>query len=505
MNRQNELVSVRDAWMLPHVATFPRYDRSKLRCGIAHIGVGNFHRSHQALFVHEYLQAHPGDWMIHGVGLREADSSLVEAMNRQDNLYTLTERSGSHDTCKVIGSIKEFLYAPSDPQAVIRLLASETIKIVSLTITEKGYGYDAAGDLDRSDPVIQADLVEDAIPRSALGYLYSAARQRMAHHGSPFTIMSCDNLPGNGDLTRRLLLQFAELKDRAVAEWIRDNTACPNSMVDRITPAVTPESRDFVRNTFGIDDGCPVVSEAYLQWVLEDNFIAGRPQLETVVVPIQLESQSAPAKVEFTGDVDLYEKLKVRVLNGSHSALAYVAYLMGITYVHEAMRDPIAGAFVQRYMDEIAPTVPPVPGVDITAYKATLVQRFSNPAIRDQVRRLAEDGSKKIRNFVVPPLEDRLSSGGSIQWIAFALAAWLRYLRGIDESGAAIDIVDPMRDVLSARVQRDPRNPSQLLSVQEVFGKHVAANNRVASEIEDCLDAIDRFGTQAALARLLDQ
>jgi mannitol 2-dehydrogenase len=505
MNQQNKLVSVRDAWTLPHVATYPRYDRSKLDCGIAHIGVGNFHRAHQALFVHEYLQTHPGDWMIHGVGLREADANLIEAMNSQNNLYTLTERSGSHDTCKVIGSIKECSYAPPDPGRVIQLLASEKIKIVSLTITEKGYGYDAAGDLDRSDPLIQADLVEDSVPRSALGYLYAASRERMLHHGSPFTIMSCDNLPGNGDLTRKLLLQFAELKDRAVARWIRDNTTCPNSMVDRITPAVTPETLDFVRNTFGIDDRCPVVSEAYLQWVLEDTFIAGRPQLEMAPVPVQLEAQPVAASVQFTGDVELYEKLKVRVLNGSHSALAYVAYLMGITYVDDAMRDPTVGAFVGRYMDEVAPTVPRVPGVDITAYKATLVQRFSNPAIRDQVRRLAEDGSKKIRNFVVPPLEDRLSSGGSIQCIAFALAAWFRYLRGVDERGAAIDIVDPMKDVLTARVRRDPHDPIHLLAVQEVFGQHVAANNRVVSAVKDCLDAIDSLGTQAALSRLLEQ
>lgn len=488
--------SVHDAWNL----SGPAYDRSRLGCGIAHIGVGNFVRAHVAVFLDAYLRAHPSDWMIHGIGMRESDIGLVEAMNRQGNRYTLTERSGSHDMVKVIGSIKDFSYVPANPQRVIQLLASDTIKIVSLTITEKGYYYDSAGDLDEAHPDIQADL-QGAIPRTALGLLFRAAKERQANKGLPITFLSCDNLPSNGDLLRRLLLQFAELKERAVTDWIRDNTSCPNSMVDRITPTVTSETRDFVRQKFGIDDECPVVSEAYLQWVLEDRFINGRPQLETVTVPIQLESQAVGVKVQFTDHVELYEKLKMRLLNGAHSALAYGAYLMGFRFVDEAMRDPTVRRFVQGYMDEITPTIPDVPGVDITAYKATLIERFSNAAIRDQVQRLAEDGSKKIHNFIVPPLEHQLASGGSIHYIACALAAWFRYLGGVDETGQPIEIADPMRAVLIKRARLHPHDPTALLAVSEVFGEHIAANDRVVVAVKECLDAIESVGTRQAWER----
>lgn len=492
--------SIHDVWSL----SGPAYDRSSLGCGLAHIGVGNFARSHLAVFLDAYLRTHPQDWMIYGIGLREADIGLVEAMNHQRNLYTLAERSGSHARCKVIGSIKELSYAPSNPQHVIQRLASDAIKIVSLTITEKGYYDDPAGDLDVEHPDIKADL-EGAIPRTALGLLFKVAQERKRNNGLPITLLSCDNLPSNGDRLQHLLLQFAELKERTVADWIRNNTACPNGMVDRITPTVTQDTRDFVKDTFGIDDQCPVMSEAYLQWVLEDKFISARPHFETITVPVQLESQSVGVQVQFTDNVEPYEKMKMRLLNGSHSALAYVAYLMDFRFVDEAMRDPIVCSFVQRYMDEITPTIPLVPGVDIPAYKATLIERFGNAAIRDQVQRLAEDGSKKIRNFVVPTLQQQLSTGGPIRYIAFALAAWLRYLRGVNEQGRPIDIVDPMRAVLMERARLRPHDPTHLLAVEDVFGEHISANNRVATAVKDYLDAIDSVGTRQACARLLEQ
>jgi mannitol 2-dehydrogenase len=455
--------------------------------------VGNFHRSHQALYLHKYLQTHPQDRMVHGVGLLDSDTDLFRAMTSQDCLYTLTERSGTQDALKVIGSIKRLSLAPADPQALVRLLASGDIKIVSLTITEKGYYYTSSGDLDVDQPVIKADLSAGAAPRSAFGYLFAAAEQRMANRDPAFTIMSCDNLPGNGHLARRLLLQFAGAKDPDVARWIEDNIAFPNSMVDRITPAVTEQTRAFVRETFGVDDRCPVVSESYLPWVLEDSFANSRPQLEEVGVQI-------------TGDVEPYEKLKVRLLNGAHSALSYVAYLMGYREVDRAMGDPAIRAFVRRYMDEdVTPTLPPVPGIDIGAYKQTLVERFSNPAISDQVQRLAMDGSAKIRNSIVPPLEHQLTTGGSIRWIAFALAAWYRYLYGTDEAGALIEVTDPMRDELTARARSAPDDPTPLLSVRQIFGDRVGANDRVAASVKESLDAIRTLGTRQALERFLRQ
>ena len=493
MASHKPLVPVQDAHTLPDVATFPRYDRSRLVCGIAHIGVGNFHRSHQALYLHEYLQAHAQDWMVHGVGLLDSDTDLFSAMTSQGGLYTLTERSGTQDTLKVVGSIKRLSLAPADPQAVVQLLASDDIKIVSLTITEKGYYYTSKGGLDVENPVIRADLAGGAPPRSAFGYLFAAAARRMANGGPAFTVMSCDNLPGNGHMTRRLLLQFAELRDPAVAGWIGDNVAFPNSMVDRITPAVTGKTLAFVRDTFGVDDACPVVSESYLQWVLEDSFAAGRPRLEEVGVQV-------------TDDVEPYEKMKVRLLNGSHSALAYAAYLMGYREVDAAMRDPAIRAFVQRYMDEdVTPSVPPVPGIDLTAYKQKLIERFSNPAISDQVQRLAMDGSRKIPNSKVPPLEHQLLRGGSIKWLAFALAAWYRYLHGVDEAGAPIDISDPMRDELVARARSAPDDATPLLSMREIFGERLATDTRLAAAVKESLDAIRTLGTRQALEQLLRQ
>lgn len=492
--------SVRETWDL----SGPAYDRSQLDCGIAHIGVGNFVRSHLAVFLHEYLQAQPEHWMMYGIGLRETDIPLVEAMNGQDNLYTLAERSGSRATCKIIGAIKEFVYAPPHMERVIHRLASDAIKIVSLTVTEKGYYDDAAGDLDASHPAIKADM-QGGIPQTALGVLYRVAKARKERNGAPLTLLSCDNLPNNGNRLRHLLVQFAELQDRSVATWISDYTSCPNSMVDRITPSVTRATQEFVQATCGVDDQCPVMSESFIQWVLEDQFINGRPRWETVRVPIHFEARSTAVQVQFTGDVAPYEKMKMRLLNGSHSALAYLSYLMGFRFVDEAMNDMLVRRFVQHYMDEIAPTVPAVPGVDIPVYKATLIERFANSAVRDQVQRLAEDGSKKIRNFMVPPLEERLVAGASIDVIAFAVAAWFRYLRGDDEQSQPIDVVDPMRTELIARARQYPHDPAQLLAVEQIFGQRIPANDRVASRVQEYLGWINSMGTRNACARFLQQ
>ena len=490
--------SVQEVW----TGSGSAYDRDGLGYGIAHIGVGNFVRAHLAVFLDAALRAQPGDWMLHGIGLREADLGLQTAMNHQANLYSLTERSGAHDTFKVIGSIKNFTYAPAHPQRALQLLASDAIKIISLTVTEKGYTYDAAGNLDVADPLVQADLRE-GIPQTAIGWLFWVAQQRQSRGGQPVTLLSCDNLPGNGDTLRRLLLQFAELKDRRVADWLRDNTSCPNSMVDRITPSVTQQTRDFVRDTFGVEDACPVVSEAYLQWVVEDRFINRRPAWEAATVPVHLGAGTETVGVQLTADVEPYEKLKMRLLNGSHSALAYTAYLMGFRVVDEALGDLLVRSFVRRYMDEISPTLPDVPGVDIPAYKATLIERFSNKAIRDQVARLAEDGSKKVHNFIVPPLEEALAAGGSVHYIAFALAGWFRYLRGVDEQGQPIAIVDPLAAELTERARQSPHDPTPLLAVAPVFGPRLAANMSLVSAVKDCLDAIERLGIRQAMYRLI--
>ncbi len=491
-------MQIQDLWQ----QSGPAYNRLQLGCGIAHIGVGNFVRSHLAVFVDSYLRRYPGNWMIHGMSMREADLPLIEAMQRQDFLYTLTERSGTHDHMRVIGSLKEISYAPAHMPQMLDLLASNMIKIISLTITEKGYYYDSAGNLDLAHPDIIADL-HGGIPKTVFGLLFQMASQRMAQHAAPVTLLSCDNLPGNGHLLRQLLVQFAERVDTDVARWIQAKTACPNSMVDRITPTVTQASRDYVQAQFDVDDACPVISEAFLQWVLEDRFINGRPALETSAVPIRLESQSVAVSAQFVEHAEPYEKLKMRLLNGSHSALAYSSYLMGFRLVDQAMADTTIRRFVQAYMDEVTPALPPMPGIDLSVYKAMLIERFSNPAIRDQVQRLAEDGSKKICNFVVPALELLLAEQYPIDTIALALAAWFRYLRGIDQQGQPIMILDPAGAEIITRAQRQPQDIAALLAVSHVFGERLGSDQRLRAAVQAALDTIERQGMRQAVEEVL--
>lgn len=483
-------VPVTQAATNPRVTSFPQYDRTALQSGIVHMSVGGFHRSHQARYLDDYLQTHAEHWMIHGVGCLDVDIELITTMAGQDNLYSLVERSGTEDQLRVIGSIKEFTHAPTQTRTVLDAIASNATRIVSLTITEKGYCYDNDGNLDPNHPLIAAELA-GSTPRSAIALLFTGLELRMQQGGEPVTVMSCDNLPGNGHVTERVLLQFAEAKNPAVAEWIRTNVSFPNGMVDRITPAPNAETVALARDAFGVEDGAALASESFLQWILEDNFINGRPALEEV-------------GVQFVADVTPYEKMKVRLLNGSHSALSYLSYLMGYREVDAAMADPLIREFVVRYMDEdITPSVPTVPGVDLDAYKATLVDRFSNPAISDKIQRLAMDGSQKIPNAIVPPLEFQLAQGGSIRHIAFALAGWYRYLRGVDETGAPIEITDPMAQELMGRAAANPDQPAHLLSVTEIFGSTLSTNAQVIQATKDALDAIDAMGTRDALTKLL--
>lgn len=490
-NQSDNQVAVMQAASLPQLASTPQYDRNSLGTGIVHMSVGGFHRSHQALFVHEYLNLHPENWMIFGVGCLPSDDVLVAAMGAQENLYTLTERSGTDDVIKLIGSIKEFVHAPSNPQTVIDAIASNETHIVSLTVTEKGYYYDTSGNLDMSHPMVAGDLADGAVPKTAMGLLFAGLEQRMSAGGTPITVMSCDNLPGNGNLTKRILLQFCDAKNPEVHSWIEANVSFPNSMVDRITPVPNEQTVALVAEKFGINDPCAVASESFIQWILEDNFIAGRPQLEQV-------------GVQFVDEVEPYEKLKVRMLNGSHSALSYVSYLMGYRDVDVAMSDPLIADFVRRYMDEdITPTIPPVPGVDVDLYKTTLIQRFSNPAIRDQVQRLAMDGSQKIPNAIVPPLEIQLENGGSIRWMAFAIAGWYRYLRGIDEAGVKIDIVDPLAGKLIDAASTEPTDATPLLTMTEIFGPKLGTNQQLVAATNTALQEINAMGMRDALIKTL--
>ncbi len=471
----------------------PQYDRAALKAGILHMSVGGFHRSHQAVYMDDYLNKNAENWMIAGVGLMPQDDVHVKAMDAQDSLYSVLERSPTKDVVRVVGSIKSMLHAPADPQKVIAQIASPDIKILSLTITEKGYCYNEQRDLDLNHPLVKKDLSSPQNPSTALSYLTQGLIARKAQNAGPVTIMSCDNLPGNGHLTKHILLQFAREINKDVASWIEDNVSFPNAMVDRITPVTTDDVKNILAQNFGVQDQWPVVCEGFRQWVLEDDFRAGRPALETVGVQI-------------VKDVDPYEKMKVRLLNGSHSALSYTSYMLGHRNVDVAMADPLVSNFVRSYMDQdITASVPNVPGINLDEYKDVLIERFANPSISDQVQRLAEDGSQKIRNAIVPPLEYQFANGGSYKHIAFAFAAWLRYLTAVDEQVQAIEIKDPMRDRLIARAKAAPRDPLSLLGVEEIFGRNIAIHSGFVECMQEQLNDIYQMGTRKALQKLLGQ
>ena len=347
----------------------PQYDRQKVGRAIMHVGVGGFHRAHQALYTDDLLnQGEDSQWGFCGVGLLKHDARIREVMQSQDCLYTLVERSLAGDTARIIGSIVNFSFAPDDSQKVIEQMASPTTRILSLTITEGGYYISSTGELDAQHPDLQRDLANPHEPSCAFGYILEALDHRRIRGLAPFTVMSCDNIQSNGEVAKKMLMAFAELRDPQLKNWMAENCLFPNSMVDRITPATTDEHRNLVKEKFGIDDGWPVMTESFKQWVIEDHFVQGRPKWEQV-------------GAQMTSDVLPYEKMKLRLLNASHQALCYIGMLLGYQLVHETMEDPDIRKLVEKMMDdEVTPILSEVPGVDLAEYKKTLIERFANPA-----------------------------------------------------------------------------------------------------------------------------
>lgn len=469
---------------ISQTADVPQYDRNDIKCGIVHMSVGGFHRSHQAVYIDDLLGAGEKNWAICGVGLLPQDKDHIQMLKDQDGLYTVLERNAQADSARVIGSMKEVMHAPSNPSAVIERLCDPDIKILSLTITEKGYCYDSQGNLNFENPAIKNDLQNPGTPQTAFGYILSGLAGRREKGIAPYTVMSCDNLPGNGHLTKHLVLQFAEKMDPELAAWINDNVSFPNAMVDRITPVTKDEIIQTVAAKFLVDDAWPVVCEDFRQWVLEDDFCNGRPPLEK-------------AGVQMVSDVEPYEKMKVRLLNGSHSALSYLSYLMGYREVDKAMADPLIAKFVRQYMDEtVTPSVPNVPGIDLDAYKDKLIERFSNPAISDQVQRLAEDGSQKIPNSILPCMAYQLEHGGSIRLGALALAGWFRYLTEVDENLKPIEVKDPRADKLVSCMKIDPQTPANMLAMSDIFGIDLPANPKFGQEIQKAMDSLHEKGSR---------
>jgi mannitol 2-dehydrogenase len=470
----------------------PSYDRGSVSVGIVHFGVGGFHRSHQAMYVDRLMEKGLAlDWGICGVGLMPGDEAMHDALAPQDWLYTLVTREGpGRLEARVIGSIVDHIYAPNNPERVLEVLTSPGTRVVSLTVTEGGYNIDpVSGTFDTQNPLVQADAVPGATPRTMFGFIVEALRRRRASGLAPFTVMSCDNVQSNGHIARTSITAFAALNDLELAEWIGREVAFPSSMVDRITPITTPEDIAQLQEEFGVDDAWPVICEPFTQWVLEDTFVAGRPLLEE-------------AGVQLTDHVEPYELMKLRLLNASHQALAYSGSLAGYVYVHDASSDPVFEEFLLGYMnDEARPTLPDVPGIDLDEYARTLIGRFNNSAIRDTLARLCAYSSDRIPKWVLPVIRANLASGREIVRAVAIVASWARYAEGFDEHGRPIEVQDTLRDDLMARAREQSDDPLAFVRNRQLFGDLVD-HPVFARHYEDCLKSFHSVGARRTLENL---
>jgi mannitol 2-dehydrogenase len=453
----------------------PSYNRDEIGVGIVHFGVGGFHRAHQAMYIDGLLEKGlAAEWGICGVGVLPADRKMADVMAAQDGLYTLLVENpdGSRDA-RAIGSIVDYRYAPDDPEAVIELLAAPSTRIVSLTITEGGYNID-----NLSGGVNVFGLVAEAL-----------ARRRDRGIASP-TIVSCDNIEGNGEVARHAFTRYADRVNPGLGEWMGTHTRFPNSMVDRITPVTTPDVIAVLESEFGVEDQWPVAAEPFTSWVLEDDFSDGRPPLQDVDVLL-------------VDDVTPYELMKLRLLNASHQSLCYFAYLAGYRRVHDAAGDPLLAEFLRAYMDsEATPTLKPVPGIDLPDYKRTLIERFANPGVKDTIARLCFGSSDRIPKWLLPVIRENLKTGAPVRLSAATVASWARYAEGVDEQGEPIDVADQLADSLVPLARSQHDNPTAFIENTAVFGD-LASQPRFVEAYLWALDSLHRDGARATLETLL--
>jgi mannitol 2-dehydrogenase len=449
----------------------PNYDRHSIGVGIAHIGAGHFHRAHQASYIDRLLrQGLAREWGICGIGVLPSDWPMRDVLRDQDGLYTLVlvNADGTRDA-QVIGSIIDYRYAPDDPESALEVLTAASTRIISLTITEGGYR-------DPQGPAFT--LITEAL-----------ARRRDRGIAAP-TILSCDNIESNGQVARRVVLANATSRDPDLAEWIAEHTRFPSSMVDRITPATTPEMAAAIQREFGLADRWPVLAEPFASWVIEDCFGDGRPPLEQ-------------AGVLLVDDVVPYEMMKLRLLNAGHQSLCYFAHLCGFEYVHDAAADPLFTEFLLAYFDsEAIPTLAPVPGIDLHDYSRTLVERFANPGVADRVARLCAYSSDRIPKWLLPVVFDNLASDGPVRLAAATVASWARYAEGYDECGQPIEVVDQLAESLVPIARSQHENPVAFLDITPLFG-NLAHEPRFVEAYRWALDSLHRNGARATLEALL--
>jgi mannitol 2-dehydrogenase len=471
----------------------PRYDRRDVSTGIVHIGVGNFHRSHQAMYIDTLMNGGAVlDWGICGIGLQPSNVGMRDALAAQDGLYTLVVRHGDGTwDARVIGSIVEYLFAPDDPEAAIEKMAAPATRIVSLTVNEGGYSLDAVtGEFDPADESVAADLRPGAEPRTVFGLVTEALARRRARGVPAFTILSCDNIQGNGHVSRRAFTEFARLRDPGLADWMTGNVRFPNCMVDRITPKTTDDDRAELSRRFGLDDQWPVLCEPFTQWVIEDDFADGRPPLEDVGVQI-------------VPDVEPYELMKLRLLNAGHQALCHPGRQVGRRFVHEVTTDPLFARFLLDYMtQEAIPTLRPVPGVDLTGYANQLIERFSNPEVRDTVARLCANASDCIPKFLLPVIREQLAVGGPITRATAVVASWARDAEGDDENGTPHQLDDDLAPQLQAAAGRQRRQLTAFLDDNRAVFGELADDPRFTAVYRSILSSLFDRGVRNTFADL---
>ncbi len=484
---------------LPAGVGRPAYDRSALATGIVHLGIGAFHRAHMAAYTDAALAEGDRRWGIAGASLRSPDTR--DALAPQDGLYALAVRDAAGERLQVIGSVTRLIVAPEDPGALLDAMSAPDTRIVSLTVTEKGYCHSpATGELDERHPDVLHDLAHPGAPRSAPGFVVEALRRRREAGLPFFTALCCDNLPHNGATLRRVLTRFAALWDPELGRAVAAELRCPSTMVDRIVPATTDADRDGISAALSLRDAWPVPTEPFTQWVIEDGFALGRPGWDR-------------AGASFVSDVAPFELAKLRMLNGSHSTLAYLGYLAGHETVADTMAAPGFAALVRGLMlDEVAPTLPPVPGLDPAVYAGDLVERFRNPALRHRTWQIAMDGTQKLPQRLLGTVRDRLASGAPIGRLALGVAAWMRYAAGRDERGAPIDLRDPLADELRRRTAGFAEAShaaagalaDALFDMATLFGSDLPAEPRFTGAVAAALGGLLRDGAAATVARYGD-
>ena len=472
-------------------ALLPAYDRTALVPRIVHLGFGAFHRAHQAVYADILAAEHGSDWGYCEINLIGGEQQIAD-LRAQDNLYTVAEMSAEAWNARVVGVVRNALHAQVDGlETVFDALCQPQVGIVSLTITEKGYCHSpATGQLVMTHPAIVADLAQPQRPGSAVGVVVEALARRRAAGLAAFSVMSCDNMPENGHVMKNVVLAYAGARDAELAAWIADNVTFPSTMVDRIVPAVTPDTLEKIARLTGVRDPAAVACEPFRQWVIEDNFVAGRPTWEK-------------AGAELVADVIPFEEMKLRMLNGSHSFLAYTGYLAGYQHINDCMDDVnFRHAARALMLDEQAPTLR-VKGVDLTNYADRLIARYSNPALRHRTWQIAMDGSQKLPQRMLDSVRWHLVHGGSFDLLALGIAAWMRYVGGVDEQGAAIEVSDPLLPQIQAAVRASEEGDARvqaLLGIEAIFGNELPHEKAFTGKVMQAYRMLCERGAKATVA-----